>query len=171
MSVDDVTGIALTPVRSLKAGVPYIFQATSTSNSIAVAYSGGRVAEARRGMGLVGNMSNEAVTIGEGDATHWHYVLLDNRLCRLSAGGKAVISPNRAYIDLFGVPEFNMGSASSKTVIIETDMTAGIPGTEAESRSPHPIYNAQGMPLPAPEVRNGLYISSGRKYLVRNKQK
>jgi len=135
MSVDDVTGIALTPVRSLKAGVPYIFQATSTSNSIAVAYSGGRVAEARRGMGLVGNMSNEAVTIGEGDATHWHYVLLDNRLCRLSAGGKAVISPNRAYIDLFGVPEFNMGSASSKTDIQCTGHAPA--GTRSQKRTVH----------------------------------
>lgn len=171
MSVDDITGIALTPVKDLKAGVPYLFQATTTSNNITMAYSGERVSEARIGIGLIGNLSNENITIGESDANHWNYVLSANRLCKLATGGNAVISPNRAYIDLCGVPVFNMGSASAKTIIVDTDRATGISETIDECVEGKSLFNVQGILQPSSANKNGIYILGGNKYYVGNKLK
>lgn len=162
MTVNDVTGIAIKPVTELSAGTPYILQATG--DLFIAAYSGEPVEEAATATGLVGNLSGAKIAVGASDATHWNYVIYKNKLRKIVSAGSATIASNRAYIDLYGVPEYTGNDESVKTISL-SDGSTGINSTSVTPTSTA-TYNLNGVRMPARQTRKGIYIRNGRKQIV-----
>lgn len=163
MNVDDITGIAIKPVKELTAGKPYLMQATE--NVLVAAYSGERVAESAASTGLVGNISGETITVGPSDNTHWIYAVSWNKLRKITGKGKAEIANNRAYLNLYGVPVYVDSNVSAKIIYVNDNPT-GIKDI-LESSDTNETYRLNGIKVSSEKATKGIYIKGGRKYIVK----
>jgi hypothetical protein len=163
MSIDDITGIAIKPVEELTAGKPYLMQATESE--IVAAFSGEPVSESVAATALVGNISGEKITVAPSDDTHWNYVLSGNRLHKITGTGKAEIANNRAYFNLYGVPVYVDKDSAAKVIYINNN-TTDIKNISA-SYNNNNVYRQNGVKVSSENLPKGVYIKSGRKYIVK----
>lgn len=95
-----VSGLVLTPVERLQAGVPYVFKATA--QAIKVFPSGTEPTESPTAYGLVGNLSDQPLTVPSTP----HCYILYNNVIHKAYNGTATIAPGRAYFDLSTVQPY-----------------------------------------------------------------
>lgn len=163
-----ITGIVIEEAEeNLIAGKPYIFKATGAT--LTVQYSGIRATEAAEAKGLVGNLTNNKVTV---EATGTNYVIgNDNKIHKVVTGGTGVtIGANRAYLNLAGVGLYNPYEAeSTRAIFFGLDGTVkdewGTPtGIESvETTTDSTIYNLQGQRVN--RAQKGVYVVNGRKVI------
>ena len=159
-----VTGVALTPEEGiLVAGRPYVVH---TLSSPLHAYYGEITAtEVVPALGLVGNLSEEPLTVPAGC-----YGLSNSRLRLVTEGGRATTGQYKAYFDLRDVPEVSatdqpMGSKmmyTTDTTETPTDVDA-LSGISSQINWQLPVYNVLGIQVG--EDATGVLIQNGIKYL------
>ena len=159
-----VTGVALTPEEGiLEAGKPYVVHTLSSPLN---AYYGEITAtEVIPALGLVGNLSEEPLTVPAGC-----YGLSNSRLRLVTEGGRATTGQYKAYFDLRDVPEVSatdqpMGSKMMYTTDATetpTDVDA-LSGNSSQINWQLPVYNVLGIQVG--EDATGVLIQNGIKYL------
>ncbi len=163
MSINDITGIVIRPITVLTAGTPYLMKTTDTS--FVAAYSGEISDETTVTMGLVGNLSGTKITVEPSDATHWNYVVYQNKITKVTNSVSATISDARAYLNLYGVPIYTGNDESTITIPISDD-TTDIKNISDDSNTTD-IYLLNGQRVPSTQPFKGIYIRKGRKYSVK----
>ena len=153
------TGIYLEQTNRLEAGVPYIYK--FTSEWLAIPYQEPTVTEAKKAMGLVGNLSQSTIYVPQNA-----YVLSEDKLWKV-AGDKyrATIKPNRAYITINDLPEY--GETQSKAVFFPVAYTStGINMQTKDSREgEEKLFTITGQEIKG--LHKGIIISRRGKILVR----
>lgn len=150
MENGEVKSISLVEVDKVKAGKPYIFQATA--EKLVVYYEGDIQPTAGNDNGLLGSYNGTAVEAGK-------YVISNNTVKKCGANSK--IGKNRCYIDMDNVPE---KTASAAALIISfNDSTDAIESIEANADSRNAIYDLSGRRVKA--AQKGLYIVNGKKII------
>ena len=153
------TGIYLEQTNRLEAGVPYIYK--FTSEWLAIPYQEPTVTEAKKAMGLVGNLSQRTIDVPQNA-----YVLSEDKLWKV-AGDKysATIKPNRAYITIDKLPEY--GETQSKAVFFPVAYTStGINMQTKDSRKgEEKLFTITGQEIKG--LHKGIIISRRGKILAR----
>lgn len=149
---EEVSGIVLVEeTGDMEAGKPYIFRATS--EALNATLTGEEVSEPIPATGLVGNLGNENITVEDGN-----YILSGN-LFHLIDGATATIGPNRAYIDLTSVNEYQKNSEAKALYFnFDGNITDGIKFIHSENNT---YYDITGRPVLRPN--KGIYIVNGKK--------
>ena len=159
-----VTGVALTPEEGiLVAGRPYVVH--TLSSPLHAYYGEITAAEVVPALGLVGNLSEEPLTVPAGC-----YGLSNSRLRLVTEGGRATTGQYKAYFDLRDVPEVSatdqpMGSKMMYTTDATetpTDVDA-LSGNSSQINWQLPVYNVLGIQVG--EDATGVLIQNGIKYL------
>ena len=159
-----VTGVALTPEEGiLVAGRPYVVH--TLSSPLHAYYGEITAAEVVPALGLVGNLSEEPLTVPAGC-----YGLSNSRLRLVTEGGRATTGQYKAYFDLRDVPEVSatdqpMGSKmmyTTDTTETPTDVDA-LSGNSSQINWQLPVYNVLGIQVG--EDATGVLIQNGIKYL------
>ena len=159
-----VTGVALTPEEGiLEAGKPYVVH--TLSSPLNAYYGEITTAEVVPALGLVGNLSEEPLTVPAGC-----YGLSNSRLRLVTEGGRATTGQYKAYFDLSDVPEVSatdqpMGSKmmyTTDTTETPTDVDA-LSGNSSQINWQLPVYNVLGIQVG--EDATGVLIQNGIKYL------
>lgn len=159
-----VTGVALTPEEGiLEAGKPYVVH--TLSSPLNAYYGEITAAEVVPALGLVGNLSEEPLTVPAGC-----YGLSNSRLRLVTEGGRATTGQYKAYFDLRDVPEVSatdqpMGSKmmyTTDTTETPTDVDA-LSGNSSQINWQLPVYNVLGIQVG--EDATGVLIQNGIKYL------
>lgn len=159
-----VTGVALTPEEGiLVAGKPYVVH--TLSSPLNAYYGEITAAEVVPALGLVGNLSEEPLTVPAGC-----YGLSNSRLRLVTEGGRATTGQYKAYFDLRDVPEVSatdqpMGSKmmyTTDTTETPTDVDA-LSGNSFQINWQLPVYNVLGIQVG--EDATGVLIQNGIKYL------
>ncbi len=159
-----VTGVALTPEEGiLVAGKPYVVH--TLSSPLNAYYGEITAAEVVPALGLVGNLSEEPLTVPAGC-----YGLSNSRLRLVTEGGRATTGQYKAYFDLSDVPEVSatdqpMGSKmmyTTDTTETPTDVDA-LSGNSSQINWQLPVYNVLGIQVG--EDATGVLIQNGIKYL------
>lgn len=162
---DEITGIVLEEVEgNLEAGNPYIFKATATT--LTATYTGKAVSDAVETTGLVGNLTDNKVTV---EATGYNYVIGDNKIHKVVTGGTGVtIGANRAYLNLENVDDYTP-AGSNRAIFFGLDGTVNdewgtLTGVDSvETTTNNTIYNLQGQRLN--RLQQGVNIVNGRKVI------
>lgn len=159
-----VTGVALKPAEGiLVAGKPYVVH--TLSSPLNAYYGEITTAEVVPALGLVGNLSEEPLTVPAGC-----YGLSNSRLRLVTEGGRATTGQYKAYFDLSDVPEVSatdqpMGSKmmyTTDTTETPTDVDA-LSGNSSQINWQLPVYNVLGIQVG--EDATGVLIQNGIKYL------
>lgn len=159
-----VTGVALTPEEGiLEAGRPYVVH--TLSSPLNAYYGEITAAEVVPALGLVGNLSEEPLTVPAGC-----YGLSNSRLRLVTEGGRATTGQYKAYFDLRDVPEVSstnlpMGSKmiySTDTTETPTDVDS-LFGNSSQINWQLPVYNVLGIQVG--EDATGVLIQNGIKFL------
>lgn len=144
----------------LKAGQPYLFEATDTevSNMYLDIADVDNAAEYGKKNGLVGCSSETTVESGM-------YILNENKIVKCGTGCK--VKGNRAYINMDDVPEISLHQTPAVKRAVEMKIDNGTTGmvdfyTDEMSDM---YYNMQGQRVSSP--KKGLYIVNGKKVIVK----
>ena len=156
-SGDKVSSIIITPVTTLTAGTPYIFQCNETA--LEMPYTGERVAEPQPSTGMVGTF----VQISKIPAGN--YLLSSNQIRKITEGSSAGIQQYRAYLSLDDVPELTGPLPAKAKTLGNSDNTTDIDIIKSSATPSSNSYNMQGQRV-APETR-GIVIINGKKRLNR----
>lgn len=165
--------VVLVEATELKAGVPYIFRATS--DKLVAAYSGRAVTAAASENGLQGTLTDVNAAHDTEDTTlEGMYMLTGNKLQLCGKG--CWLGANRAYIDMNAVPE---ADASVKGLEIGLDgLLTGIAGVEADAETAAAtvdVYTVSGVRVRSKVsaasatdgLRPGIYLVNGKKVIVK----
>ena len=153
----DKVSIIITPVTTLTAGTPYIFQCNETA--LEMPYTGERVAEPQPSTGMVGTF----VQISKVPAGN--YLLSSNQIRKITQGSSAGIQQYRAYLSLDDVPELTGPLPAKAKTLGNSDNTTDIDIIKSSATPSSNSYNMQGQRV-APETR-GIVIINGKKRLNR----
>lgn len=149
---ENPTSITLQGVSELKAGVPYLFQATE--NTVQLVYDATNVvATAGRYNGLIGSLEGQEVDEGM-------YLLSGGKIVLCGTG--CSIAANRAYINMSQVP---LVSAGVKGVTFFFNGQVGVNGLEADNQKKTAVYDLTGRRVS--KAQQGLYIVNGKKVMVK----
>ena len=156
-SGDKVSSIIITPVTTLTAGTPYIFQCNETA--LEIPYTGERVAEPQASTGMVGTF----VPVPKVPAGN--YLISSNQIRKITQGSSAGIREYRAYLSLDDVPELTGPLPAKARALGSSDNTTDIDIIKSSATPSSNSYNMQGQRV-APETR-GIVIINGKKRLNR----
>jgi hypothetical protein len=156
-SGDKVSSIIITPVTTLTAGTPYIFQCNETA--LEMPYTGERVAEPQPSTGMVGTF----VQISKVPAGN--YLLSSNQIRKITQGSSAGIQQYRAYLSLDDVPELTGPLPAKAKALGSSDNTTDIDIIKLSATPSSNSYNMQGQRV-ARETR-GIVIINGKKRINR----
>ncbi len=156
-SGDKVSSIIITPVTTLTAGTPYLFQCNETA--LEMPYTGERVAEPQPSTGMVGTF----VPVPKVPAGN--YLLSSNQIRKITEGSSAGIREYRAYLTLDDVPELTGPLPAKARALGNSDNTTDIDIIKSSATPSSNSYNMQGQRV-APETR-GIVIINGKKRLNR----
>lgn len=145
---------------TLKAGQPYLFEATDTevSNMYLDIADVDNAAEYGKKNGLVGCSSETTVKSGM-------FIVNENKIVKCGTGCK--VKGNRAYINMEDVPEISSHQtpAAKRAVEMKIDnRTTGMVDFYTGEMSDI-YYNIQGQRVSSP--KKGLYIVNGKKVIVK----
>lgn len=156
-SGDKVSSIIITPVTTLTAGTPYIFQCNEAS--LEMPYTGEPVAEPQPATGMVGTFKQiSRVPAG-------NYLLSSNQIRKITQGSSAGIQQYRAYLSLDDVPELTGPLPAKAKSLNNSDTTTDIHIITSSSTPSDNIYNMQGQRV-APGT-SGIVIINGKKRINR----
>lgn len=146
---------------TLKAGRPYIFEATG--NALYCMYLDGieenSATEASDYNGLYGSLKETGVAEDM-------YLINNNKVVK--CGENCSIASNRAYIDMGNVPDFQEPQQISKSILslsIGGGDSTNIEAAAIENTNNTVIYNMQGQRVVAPA--KGVYIVNGKKMILK----
>ena len=145
--------LQLDAVTAMEAGVPYLFQATSSELRLTFTPS---VLQGGTDNGLIGTFTGQTVAEGK-------YLLHDNTIVLCGTG--CTVGANRAYIDMDQVPTTT--SSGVKSLAVSLNPLTGIDGLDAArpTAATGAIYNVGGQRLARPQ--RGVNIVGGRKVVVK----
>lgn len=115
---DNVTAVVLQEETNLVAGTPYIFKATGST--LSATYTNGK-SDVQSATGLVGWMPADDTSTT--DVPTGSYILSNNEIHQITGNATATIGPNRAYLNLAGVPTYvpNPGEAKGRILRLGLD--------------------------------------------------
>ena len=160
------TALVLEEVTELKAGVPYIFSATS--EKLVAAYSGEAAKTAGSANGLVGSFEGKNVAQGM-------YLINDENKVQ-QCGTGCSISTNRAYINMKLVPVYTEAAGANVRMLWFDGVETGIDGVTAEDGDQLvDVYTVGGVKVreqvraaeATQGLQGGIYIVNGKKVAVK----
>ena len=151
----DLTGINLTEISELTAGVAYIFKATGSTLTATLS---GNYTNATAGNYMVGNLSSANLNVPLGK-----YVVSGNKIRKVVSGGSGVtVGQYRGYLDL---STLEATSARGLNFISLEGETTGIDAVKQEVKANEVFFNLAGQRVAQPA--KGLYIVNGKKVIMK----
>lgn len=152
----NLTGLNLTSVESITAGVPYIFKATSGVQSFSYTGSSYDTTDNPTSGNMKGNLSSDPLDVALND-----YIIKDNQLRKVASGGAATVGQYKACI-LNSIESLSVGARGVDYIGFNGE-AEGIDEVESTMNIGGIFYNLAGQRVVQPT--KGLYIVNGKKVL------